>query len=167
MAASHSEQAGVLVLGKILATLSEAIVPLAIVRLLGKADVGILSGLLLVYSTVALVLTAGFPETLTFYLPTRAPAERRAIARKCAQALFFLGCAGALVLVLLSLLARVMPSLASGASAKGDVSATQSLKYLALLAIYPIADLPGRMLPNLLLVEQRAKAAAGVGVIKA
>jgi O-antigen/teichoic acid export membrane protein len=167
MAASHSEQAGVLVLGKILATLSEAVVPLAIVRLLGKADVGILSGLLLIYSTVALVLTAGFPETLTFYLPSRPPAERRAIARKCAQALFFLGCAGALVLVSLSLLARVMPSLASGVSAKGDISATQSLKYLALLAIYPIADLPGRMLPNLLLVEQRAKAAAGVGVIKA
>ena len=80
MAASHSEQAGVLVLGKILATLSEAVVPLAIVRLLGKADVGILSGLLLVYSTVALVLTAGFPETLTFYLPARSPAERKAIA---------------------------------------------------------------------------------------
>ena len=92
-----------LVLGKILATLSEAIVPLAIVRLLGKADVGILSGLLLVYSTVALVLTAGFPETLTFYLPTRTPAERKAIAGKVAQALLLLGFLGALVLVAISL----------------------------------------------------------------
>jgi O-antigen/teichoic acid export membrane protein len=168
MAKSHSEQAGVLVLGKILATLSEAIVPLVIVRLLGKADVGILSGLLLVYSTVALVLTAGFPETLTFYLPTRPPAERRAIARKCAQALFFLGCIGAAVLVGISLLARFAPSLASGvARGKGGLSATESLKYLALLAIYPLADLPGRMLPNLLIVEQRARASAGVGIVKA
>ncbi len=169
MATSHSEQAGVLVFGKILATLSEAIVPLAIVRLLGKADVGILSGLLLVYSTVALVLTAGFPETLTFYLPTRPPAERRAIARKVAQSLLLLGFAGAAVLVFISLLARFMPSLANGvaASGKGGVSATESLKYLALLAAYPIADLPGRMLPNLLIVEQRAKAAAGVGIVKA
>jgi O-antigen/teichoic acid export membrane protein len=168
MAASHSEQAGVLVLGKILATLSEAIVPLAIVRLLGKADVGILSGLLLVYSTVALVLTAGFPETLTFYLPTRTPAERRAIARKVAQALFLLGCLGALVLVAISLLARFAPSLTRVAAAeKNGISATESLKYLVLLAIYPIADLPGRMLPNLLIVEQRAKAAAGVGIVKA
>ena len=42
------------------------------------------------------------------------------------------------------------------------------MKYLGLLAIYPqIADLPGRMLPNLLIVEQRARAAAGVGIIKA
>jgi O-antigen/teichoic acid export membrane protein len=169
MAASHSEQAGVLVLGKILATLSEAIVPLAIVRLLGKADVGILSGLLLVYSTVALVLTAGFPETLTFYLPTRAPAERRAIARKVAQSLLLLGFVGAVVLVGISLLARFAPSLASGVATSGKerVSATESLKYLALLAAYPIADLPGRMLPNLLIVEQRAKAAAGVGIVKA
>jgi O-antigen/teichoic acid export membrane protein len=169
MAASHSEQAGVLVLGKILATLSEAIVPLVIVRLLGKADVGILSGILLVYSTVALVLTAGFPETLTFYLPTRTPAERRAIARKVLQSLLLLGFLGALVLVVISSLARFAPSLASGVSGSGrdSTSSVESLKYLALLAIYPIADLPGRMLPNLLIVEQRAKAAAGVGIVKA
>src|SRR6478752_6540980 len=168
MAASHSEQAGVLVLGKILATLSEAIVPLAIVRLLGKADVGILSGLLLVYSTVALVLTAGFPETLTFYLPTRPPAERKAIAGKVAQALLLLGLLGALVLLGISLLARFTPHWLSGMAAEHDAqSGVTSLKYLALLAVYPIADLPGRMLPNLLIVEQRAKAAAGVGIVKA
>ena len=169
MAASHSEQAGVLVLGKILATLSEAIVPLAIVRLLGKADVGILSGILLVYSTVALVLTAGFPETLTFYLPTRTASERQAIATKVAHALLLLGFLGALVLVIISLLARLMPSWASGVASHGHGadSAVESLKYLALLAIYPIADLPGRMLPNLLIVEQRARAAAGVGIVKA
>jgi O-antigen/teichoic acid export membrane protein len=169
MVASHSEQAGVLVLGKILATLSEAIVPLVIVRLLGKADVGILSGILLVYSTVALVLTAGFPETLTFYLPTRTKAERRAISRKVLQSLLLLGFLGALVLVVISLLARFAPSLASGVAGSGHESASsvESLKYLALLAIYPIADLPGRMLPNLLIVEQRAKAAAGVGIVKA
>ena len=170
MAASHSEQAGVLVLGKILATLSEAIVPLAIVRLLGKADVGVLSGLLLVYSTVALVLTAGFPETLTFYLPMRSTAERKAIARKVAQALLLLGFVGGAVLVGISLVARFAPSLASGVAGQnqhGSTTTAESLKYLALLAIYPIADLPSRMLPNLLIVEQRAKAAAGVGIVKA
>lgn len=169
MAKSHSEQAGVLVLGKILATLSEAVVPLAIVRLLGKADVGVLSGILLVYSTVALVLTAGFPETLTFYLPARPAAERRAIAGKVAQALLLLGFIGALLLVAISLMARFMPSLVGGVSGSStdSASALESLKYLALLAIYPIADLPGRMLPNLLIVEQRARAAAGIGIVKA
>ena len=168
MAASHSEQAGVLVLGKILATLSEAVVPLVIVRLLGKADVGILSGILLVYSTVALVLTAGFPETLTFYLPTRPPAERKAIAGKVAQALLLLGFIGALVLLGISLFVRFAPSWVSGMASGHDAqSGIESLKYLALLAVYPIADLPGRMLPNLLLVEQQAKAAAGIGIVKA
>src|SRR6188768_2814554 len=168
MAATHSEQASILVLGKILATLSEAVVPLVIVRLLGKADVGILSGLLLIYSTVALVLTAGFPETLTFYLPTRTPAERKAIARKVAEALLLLGVLGGLVLLGLSLAARYSPSLAHGViKNETSLSAVESLKYLALFAIYPIADLPGRMLPNLLIVEQRSKAAASVGIIKA
>jgi O-antigen/teichoic acid export membrane protein len=169
MAATHSEQAGVLVLGKILATLSEAIVPIAIVRLLGKADVGVLSGLLLVYSTVALVLTAGFPETLTFYLPTRAPAERKAIARKVAESLLLLGVLGAFFLLGISLVAGSFPGLMTGIAGhqQGSRAALDSMKYLGLLAIYPIADLPGRMLPNLLIVEQRARAAAGVGIIKA
>lgn len=169
MPASHSEQAGILVLGKILATLSEAIVPLAIVRLLGKADVGVLSGLLLIYSTVALVLTSGFPETLTFYLPTRPPAERKAIARKVALALLLLGAVGGVVLLALSFISYFAPAWAARTTHAdaGAATAVESLKYLALLALYPIADLPGRMLPNLLIVEQRAKAAAGVGVIKA
>lgn len=168
MASTHSEQASILVLGKILATLSEAVVPLVIVRLLGKADVGVLSGLLLIYSTVALVLTAGFPETLTFYLPTRPAAERKAIARKVVEALLLLGVLGGVVLLGLSLAARYWPGLAGGAAHGGtSESAVESLKYLALFALYPIADLPGRMLPNLLIVEQRAKAAAGVGVVKA
>ncbi|HEX3772956.1 MAG TPA: hypothetical protein VHV51_00760, partial [Polyangiaceae bacterium] len=169
MAASHSEQAGVLVLGKILATLSEAIVPLAIVRLLGKADVGILSSILLVYSTVALVLTAGFPETLTFFLPTRTPAERRAIALNVARSLLLLGLLGAVVLVGISVLARFASPLTNSVAGRGhaSLSSVESLKYLPLLAIYPIADLPGRMLPNLLIVEQRTKAAAGIGTVKA
>ncbi|MEO8920843.1 MAG: oligosaccharide flippase family protein [Polyangiaceae bacterium] len=156
-----------LVLGKILATFSEAVVPLAIVRLLGKSDVGILSGLLLIYSTVALVLTAGFPETLTFYLPTRPAPERKAIARKVALSLLLLGAAGGLVLLGLGLAARFAPSLARGVAKDDSASAIESLKYLVLFALYPIADLPGRMLPNLLIVEQRAKAAAGVGIVKA
>jgi O-antigen/teichoic acid export membrane protein len=168
MAATHSEQASILVLGKILATLSEAVVPLVIVRLLGKADVGILSGLMLIYSTIALVLTAGFPETLTFYLPTRPPAERKAIVRKVAQALLLLGVLGGLVLLALSLAARYAPSLAQGAiKDETSLSAAESLKYLALFALYPMADLPGRMLPNLLIVEQRSKAAACMGIVKA
>src|SRR5882724_5592095 len=128
MASTHSEQASVLVLGKILATLSEAVVPLVIVRLLGKADVGILSGLLLVYSTVALVLTAGFPETLTFYLPTRPPAERQAIARTVAQSLLLLGVIGGAVLLGLSLATRFSPSLARGVVKGDSASAVESLK---------------------------------------
>lgn len=167
MATSHSEQAGILVFGKILATLSEAIVPIAIVRLLGKTDVGILSGLLLVYSTVALVLTAGFPETLTFYLPTRSIAERRAIAHQVARGLLLLGVVGAAVLIGIGAVARYAPTLTSSGNDTGRISATESLKYLVLLAAFPIADLPGRMLPNLLIVEQRAKAAAAVGIVKA
>lgn len=169
MAGTRAEQAGVLVLGKVLATVSEALVPLVMVRLLGKSEVGLLSGILLVYSTVALVLTAGFPETVTYYLPTRPPEERRAIAWKVAQSMFLLGLLAAAVLVGLSSIAWFAPSLAASIVGKpdGSLSAVDALKYLALLGFYPITDLPSRMLPNLLVVEQRARAAAGLGVVRA
>jgi O-antigen/teichoic acid export membrane protein len=104
---------------------------------------------------------------LTFYLPARPAAERKAIAYEVGKALLLLGLAGALILLGLSLVSRVAPGWAQGTTSGGDsASAVESFKYLALLAIYPVADLPGRMLPNLLIVEGRAKAAAGVAVVK-
>jgi hypothetical protein len=75
MVASHSERAGVLVLGKILATLSEAIVPLAIVRLLGNAGVRILSGLLLALACVASLPAWWFKDAAAWPAGARLPVE--------------------------------------------------------------------------------------------
>ena len=155
-----------LVLGKVLATLSDFIVPLAIVRLLGKVEVGILSALLLIYSTVALVLTAGFPETISYFLPTRPASERRAIAWAVSRALFLLGVVTGGVMLALSLLPLIRPDLAAKLLGEDSAIGGESLSYLAILALLPMADLPARLLPNLLVVERRARAAAGLGVIK-
>ena len=63
-------------------------------RLTGKAEVASLSGLLLIYNTMALLLLAGFHQTVTFFLPGRPIEERAAIARKIVRLLLGLGYPG-------------------------------------------------------------------------
>jgi O-antigen/teichoic acid export membrane protein len=168
---SYSAQAGILLLGRVLATSFEFLSPLIIVRLLGKAEVGVLSALLLVYSTVAMVVTAGMPDTLMYYLPKRPRGERRIIAWKVATSLFLLGGVASVVFVAMAALTWLVPDSMPGFLGGGDenslIDPAQTAGLLLLLALYPLADLPGRMLTNLLVVEGRARAAAGVGVIKA
>lgn len=160
----HAEQAGILVLGRILASLAEALVLLVIVRLLGKAEVGVLSALLLVYQTVALIMTAGFPSALMYALPARPDPERRAIAWTFARGLVGLGLGAGVLLAGIGVLDQLLPDLLS--SFKADGGEAVSLRYLMLLALFPLSDLPARILPNLLIVEGRARAAAGVGIVK-
>lgn len=159
---SHSELAGLLVLGRVLATLSESLVMLVIVRQLGKPEVGVLSALLLVYQTLALVASAGFPAALMYFLPTRTAGERRAITTRFTWTLALLGgvCGG--VMALLGAIDWYAPG--SLAFVSGDASV--SLRYLMVLAVFPIVDLPARLLPNLLVVEGRASDAAAVGILQ-
>jgi O-antigen/teichoic acid export membrane protein len=169
---SHSAQAGVLFLGKVLATAVDLLAPILIVRMLGKIEVGILSALLLIYGTVATFATAGMPATLMYFLPGRSPEERGAIAQKVAQALLLLGTGCALVFLAVAGVMLLAPDLvlnfiADDPAQQSLIDPGQTAGYLALLALYPLTDLPVRMLPNLLVVQGRARAAAGVGIIKA
>jgi O-antigen/teichoic acid export membrane protein len=153
-------QAGLLVLGATLANLSTIAVTLIVVRLLGKSDVGTLLGLTFVYETLALLLTSGFPQTLMYYLPARAEAERSAVAHRIAGTMFWLGvAAGAGLLLVGSFGNRLLDAVASGTS-------HVDLRPLVLFAVLPLADLPARLLPNLLVAEGRARSVTLVSVAK-
>lgn len=155
-----SKAAGVLVLGNVLATIAEIVMPLIVVRLVGKPDVASLMALLLVYNTVALLLLAGFPQTITYFLPGKPRAERSAIARKVVRTMAVLGAVAGVVLAAIGLV---------GESAVALVNPTDevvSLRPLLLVALLPLGDLPARLLPNLCVVEGRARAAAGYGVFR-
>lgn len=144
-----------LAVGHILATLAEVVAPLIIVRLLGKADVGILTALLLVNTTLTMVLTAGLPGTLAFHLPGQPPRERRAIVAKMGRLLLGLGALAALVQVGIAALSW------------WEVVETEvRLYYLVALAGLPLGDIPMRMLPNMLVVEGRDRAAASTSIIR-
>jgi O-antigen/teichoic acid export membrane protein len=166
-----AEQAGILLIGKIFSQLSEAVVPLVMARILSKTDFGVISAILVIYMTVSIILTAGFPNCVIFYLPGRPAAERRAIAHQIARALVGMGVLTGLLMALLPIIALIAPEMAVslfnlGQSTKGRVG-TETLDYLLVLSLLPIADVPARMLPTLLVVEGRARASAGAGIVQA
>lgn len=144
-----------LTVGRILATISEVVAPLIIVRLLGKGDVGVLTTLLLIYTTLSMVLTLGLPGTLSFHLPTHTREVRRAIARRMG-----------LLMIGLGVLAALIQLGIAGLSWAGVLRLDVQLHHLAFLIGLPLGDIPMRMLPNLLVVEGYERAAASTSVIR-
>ncbi len=151
-----------LVVGNVLATLADIVVPLVVVRLAVKDQVASLAGLMLVYNTLALLLLGGFHQTVTFFLPGRAREERRAIAEKIARVLRALGGVGALALVGIG----AVGSDVLEAVGWVDGGEATDLRPLMFLALFPVGDLPGRILPNLMVVERRPRWAAAYGVLR-
>ncbi len=155
-----ARQAGALVFGTTLATLSSALTPLLIVRLIGKADVARLLSITLVYETLAMLLSTGLPYTMLYQLSNREPPARAAIARRIARSASLLGLGGAgLVALVAGIVALLPPSLTT------PTFRTQ-LHLTLILAPSLVADLPFRLLPNLLIAEGRARHSAGLQVVR-
>lgn len=155
-----ARQAGALVFGTTLATISSALTPLLIVRLIGKGDVARLLSITLVYETLAMLLSAGLPYTMLYQLSNREPPARAAVARHIARSASVLGLGGA---GLVALVAAVVASLPSEVTT--ETFRTQ-LRLTLILAPSLAADLPFRLLPNLLIAEGRARHAAGLQVVR-
>jgi len=164
----RAQQAGVLLFGKIVSTLGEAVVPIIMIRLLTKAEVGVLSTVMMLYATLALVLTSAFPATLMYFLPAREAPERRALAVRMGLLMLALGGVLAVLMFGLGLVGLSLggASLAAEHSERSLLD-PKALFYLLALAPYPLGDLPARLLPNLLVIEGRARDAATIGVVKA
>jgi O-antigen/teichoic acid export membrane protein len=168
------EQAAILVLGTTASTLAEIVTPLLMVRLITKSDLGVLSSLMLIFNTAVMIAASGFPRALLYFLPNRPRAERGAIARRVGLLLFLLGGLGGLALLAFESLADPITQLfaslfGSGASGGAEAAAGgdgQTRAHLELLSVYMLLDLPTRMLTNMLIVEGRARAAAGTALVK-
>ena len=162
----HADRAATLIFGTVLAAIADAAIPIALVRLLPKEEVGVLAALLVVYATVSLGFLAGLPDVILYYLPTRSAGERRAIAGLTARTLFCFGAITGLVLILLPMLGQHFSFLLRPFSlgpSSGN-SGSSPVGYFAMLAFYPLGDLPARMLPNLLVLEGRTRAAAWISI---
>lgn len=156
-----ARQAGVLVIGTTLATIAAALTPLLVVRLIGKGDVARLLSVTLVYETLAMLLSTGFPYTLLYQLSDRELPERAAIARRTFGVAALLGAGGALAVALVVGVYALEPF--------GLTASPTLRKQLHLLLIFApslIADLPFRLLANLLIAERKARHSAVIQVAR-
>lgn len=155
-----ARQAGALVLGTTLATLSSALTPLLVVRLIGKGDVAKLLSITFVYETLAMLLSLGLSATLLYQVSNREPAARRAVALRIVFCSATLGFCGALSVACVAAVVALLPP------SVGTPTFRTQLHLTLILAPSLIADLPFRLLPNLLVAEGRARHSAGLQVVR-
>ena len=159
--ANPAQQAGALILGTTLATLSGVLLPLVLVRLMGKADIAELMALVFIYDMVALIATAGFQQVLMYHVPGRPEAEARAVAERIGLIMAGLGCAGALVVAFVGYFGDQLPGALSQ-----HAGARISLRPLLILAPSLVFDLPSRVVPAVLVSRGRANQASALGVVR-
>lgn len=147
--------------GTTLATLSSALLPLLLVRLIGKGDIAELMALVLVYETVALVTTLGFPQTLMYHLPSLTQLERKAVAKRIGFTMVGLGASAGALTAALGLWGENLPGALSS-----DGGSRISLRPLIVLAPSLLFELPSRIVTNLLVAEHRAREASALGVLR-
>ncbi|HEY3352219.1 MAG TPA: oligosaccharide flippase family protein [Polyangia bacterium] len=146
------DKAGVVVASKVVIALATVGMVLAIPRLLPKEEVGVLNFLLMLYEIVAGVGVFGIPNGLLYFMPQLSPPRRKAFVRLTTLLLLGLGLAGAGVLMGLGdlIIGSFRPS---------------PHRYLPLIALYIVLDLPTLALPNLLISVDRAPLAARLNMV--
>lgn len=164
-AGNEARDAGVLVFGNLVAKLAEAAIPFVIVRMLGKADVGALTGLLLVHTTLATILTAGFPAAVLYYMAGRDPAQRAAIIRRLYATVMVLGVGIGGLLLLIGLFGD-QALLAFGKWLSGDEGEPAELHALRYMALYPVLDVLARVYPYHMIATGHARQSAIFQVLR-
>jgi len=161
---SEASQAGILTWGQILASLSDILLPIVVVRFVEIAEVGAIVALLLIYRTTAAILTAGFPRTVLYFLAEGSRGARKAVVRFLNLIMFCLAAAVAALLVLVRWIGPEVLQLVAAWAGTGGVGngseLDEAFRFLPLLGIYAFTDLPVRLLRDILIAEGRAGTAA-------
>src|SRR5690606_17971542 len=163
---NEARDAGVLVFGRFVAMAAEAAVPFLIVRMLGKADVGAFTGLMLLHTTLATILTAGFPAAVLYYMAGRDAPQRATIARRIYGTVMVLGVLIGALLLLIGLFGDQALA-AFGKWISGDEGEPTELAALRYMALFPVFDVLARVFPNYMIAIGRARGAAAFGVVRA
>jgi O-antigen/teichoic acid export membrane protein len=143
-----AHKAGAVVLGRIAAAAGEVVLPILLVHVLDKMSVAVLAYLLLLYGTVATIAATGLPESVLYFLVGLSSGERRSTVRRIGLALGGIGLLAASGFFVYWLV---------GLWTEGN---TGTVGYLPWLIPYVLADLPVRLMPHLLVAENRHRQAA-------
>jgi O-antigen/teichoic acid export membrane protein len=171
---SKPQQTAIIVWGKIMSIAAEAGIPLVLIWLFGDpGDMGVYATIMLVYKTLLKVFTTGFPRATLYFFGGRTQAEKRELSTKLTAVLIGLGGAMGLLLVVIGLLGHgalaaissAIQGLVGSRGAEGE-GLLVALDYLPWLAPYAVFDLTSRILPQVLISEERPRAAAAIPLLR-
>lgn len=151
---SLTEKTGVVVFARIVNTVVELGIVVAVLQLLSKSDFAVIGYLLMVHEIVRNLATLGFPESIFYYF------ER--ITRNARKAFVFQTCA---ILSLMALLAGAVilgiAALAPELLAQWDRASVDSVQYLLpLMALVTVLEVPVWPTTNVLLAADRQRQAS-------
>ncbi|HEX9652791.1 MAG TPA: oligosaccharide flippase family protein [bacterium] len=148
---SLSQKAAIIVFSRAVTITTQMLSLVILTRVLSKENFGLLSFLLLGYSTVVTLAQLGLPESI-FYFFERVPVTaRKSLALLTGKALLLTGLGASVILIAMNFLAPVWGFAVNG------------LFFPFILMAF--LELPTLVLPNLLLAIHRAKDAAWFNVI--
>lgn len=146
-----SSKASIIVISRTITVVVQMASMMVLTRLLTKEDFGVLTFLLLLYSSILTLAQLGLPESIFYFFEQVKPESRRNFALLTARTLFRLALAASIVLVVFNFVAPLW-----GFQTHGLVLP------LILLVLFELPMLP---MPNVLIAIDRAKQAAWLNIL--
>ncbi|MFD2533390.1 oligosaccharide flippase family protein [Gracilimonas halophila] len=151
---SLTEKTGVVVFARILTTVIDLLLAVAIVRILSKTDFAIIGYLLMIHEVARNLAVMGFPESVFYYFERLGNNARRGFAFQTIAILLVTGIVAASAIIIFNFF---VPALLTNWP-EASVLAVQ--EFLPLMAIVALFEIPSWPVANILLAADRQKDAA-------
>ncbi len=152
--ASLTEKTGVIVFARIITTVIDLALAIAVVRLLSKTDFAIMGYVLMIHEIARNVAVLGFPDSIFYYFERITSTARRGFALQTVAILLISGTLAGLAILGFNLF---LPSLLSQWPGE-SIRVLQ--QFLPLMAVVSVLEIPTWPTTNILLASDRQKGAA-------
>lgn len=149
--ASVAQKASVIIASKAITIVARITSIMVLTRVLTKEDFGLLSFVLLAYTTVTTLSQLGLPDSVFYFFERVPPKSRKSLALQTGRLLFGIGILGSMLLVVLTFLAPLWGFEVGGL-------------FLPLILL-ALLELPTTLIPNILIAIDRTKQAAWFNII--
>ncbi|MEX2362217.1 MAG: hypothetical protein WD597_01285, partial [Balneolaceae bacterium] len=155
---SLAEKTGVVVFARIITTVIDLLLAIAVVRILSKTDFAIIGYLLMIHEVARNLAVMGFPESVFYYFEQVSKSSRKGFVLQTFIILLLTALIAALVIVGFT---YILPALLENWPATSVEAIQQFLPLMALVAFFEIPSWPAS---NILLAADRHKDAAWLEV---
>jgi O-antigen/teichoic acid export membrane protein len=152
--ATLTEKAGVIVFARIITTVIDLALAIAVVRLLSKTDFAIMGYVLMIHEIARNVAVLGFPDSIFYYFERITSTARRGFALQTVAILLISGILAGLAILGFNLF---LPSLLNQWPGE-SIRVLQ--QFLPLMAVVSVLEIPTWPTTNILLASDRQKGAA-------